>query len=71
MKENAKSRFGKQVRKLRTKRGWTQTKLARHARISRSYLQKIESKNPPDVTLDVIVKLAHGLGLSCSEIVKY
>ena len=70
-KENVKLRFGKRVRELRIKHGWIQVELARQAGISRSYLQKIESQNPPDVTLDVIAKLARGFGLSCSKIVKY
>ena len=66
-KENVKLRFGKRVKELRAKRGWTQKELARRAGISKSYLQKIESQNPPDVTLDVIAKLARGFKSKCWE----
>ena len=69
VKQTAKFRFGNRVRELRLKHGWTQRKLARRAGISERYLQRIESKQPPDVTLDVIAKLARGFKLKCWEIV--
>jgi len=50
--------FGKGVRKFRILFGWTQADLAKRAGISRSYLQRIESKNPPDISIDIIGKLA-------------
>ena len=57
-KKTARFRFGRGVRKLRNRYFWTQEKLAKRARISRSYLQKIEGKNPPNVTIDTIKKIA-------------
>ncbi len=69
-KQTAKFKFGKRVKTLRKDRGWTQIELARRAKISRSYLQKIESQQPPDVTIDTIVKLACGLKINCYEILK-
>ena len=69
VERNIKLRFGKRVRELRTKHGWTQAELAQRAGISKSYIQKIECQNPPDVTLDFIAKLAHGFRLKCWEMV--
>lgn len=57
-KTSARFRFGRGVKKLRKGYFWTQEKLAKRAGISRSYLQKIEGKNPPNVTIDTIKKLA-------------
>ncbi len=57
-KKSARYRLGRGVKKLRKGYFWTQEKLAKRAGISRSYLQKIEGKNPPNVTVDTIKKLA-------------
>ena len=57
-KKSARFRFGQGIRKLRMKYFWPQEKLAKRAGISRSYLQKIEGKNPPNVTIDTIKKIA-------------
>jgi len=57
-KKSARFRFGQAVKRLRKKRFWTQEKLAKRAGISRCYLQKIEGKTPPNVTIDTIKKIA-------------
>lgn len=57
-KKSARSKFGQAVKKLRKKYFWTQERLAKRAGISKSYLQKIEGKNPPNVTIDTIKKIA-------------
>ena len=57
-KKSARFRFGQRVRKLRKEYFWTQEKLATRAEISKSYLQRIEGKNPPNVTVDMIKKIA-------------
>jgi len=58
VKKALRFKFGKGVKKLRKGYFWTQEKLAKKAGISRSYLQKIEGKNPPNVTIDTIKKIA-------------
>lgn len=63
-KQSTRFRFGKRVKELRIKRGWSQKELARRATISERYLQRIESKQPPDVTIDTISKLAKTLKLT-------
>lgn len=59
--------FGESVARLRQERGWTQEDLAERADLHRSYLAAIEtgSRNP---TLDVIVKLAHGLHVPVAQL---
>lgn len=57
-KKGARFRLGQGVKKLRKKYFWTQGKLAKRAKISKRYLQKIEGKNPPNVTIDTINKIA-------------
>ena len=67
---SARFRFGKEVRRLRNKTGWTQKELAKRAGLSRRYLQEIESKNPPDVTIDTLKKIADGFRRNISEILR-
>jgi len=67
-KWKARYQFGRSVRGLRIECGWTQEKLAHRAGISRSYLQNIEGKNPPNVTIDTIGKIARAFKRGMSEL---
>lgn len=61
--------FGDQLRGLRQEAGWaSQEDFAHHAGIDRTYISGLERgvRNP---TLDMIVKLAHGLGVAPSALV--
>lgn len=69
-KKNARFVFGKNVKAFRKQKGWTQAELARRAELSVRHIQKIESHQPPDVTLDTIEKLARALEIDCWNIVK-
>jgi len=60
--------FGDRVRQLRKEKGWTsQEAFAHHIDLDRTYVSGVERgvRNP---TLDVIVKLAHGLGVKPAEL---
>ena len=64
-----RGQFGDRVRQLRQEKGWTsQEAFAHHVGLDRTYVSGIERgrRNP---TLDIIVKLAHGLGVSPCELV--
>lgn len=69
-KKTARLVFGKNVKAFRKKKGWTQAELARRADLPVRHIQKIESRQPPDVTLDTIGKLARALEIDCWKIVK-
>lgn len=65
---NPRRAFGERVRELRKAAGWdSQEALAHHLGIDRTYLSGIErgARNP---TLEVIVKLAHGLDVAPAEL---
>ena len=55
-------RFGRRIRTLRERKGWTQERLAEEAELHRSYLGGIERglRNP---SLKNIAKLARALGV--------
>lgn len=60
--------FGERLRDLRQERGWSsQEDFAHHVGLDRTYISGLERgrRNP---TLDVIVKLAHGLDVTPSEL---
>lgn len=54
--------FGNRVRELRLEQEWAQETFAHHLDMDRTYVSGIErgARNP---TLDVIVRLSHGLGV--------
>ena len=63
--------LGEQVRKLRKEHQLTQEELAARSAISLKYIQKIESKNPPNLGLEYVEKLAKGLELKPWELLKF
>ena len=64
-------KVSKRVKKLREERGITQEELAELIRTSYKYLQRIESKNPPDIRLTTIVRLAKALKVKPEELLKF
>lgn len=61
MEISIRLRLGKKIRELRKKRGLTQEKLAELTEIDYKYLQRIEGKNPPNIRVETIAKLAKAL----------
>ncbi|WP_336649073.1 helix-turn-helix domain-containing protein [Microbacterium sp. MMO-10] len=60
--------FGQRLRDLRQEQGWaSQEAFAHHVGLDRTYVSGLErgTRNP---TLDVLVKLAHGLDVKPSEL---
>jgi len=51
---NIRLKLGKNIKKLRQKRRYTQQKLSEEANIDYKYLQKIEGKNPPNLKIETI-----------------
>jgi len=54
--------FGKNVRELRKKRGWSQERLAEVANLHRNYVGNVE-RGEQNVSIDNIENLAHALGV--------
>jgi len=67
MAEDIRARFGRRLRKLRKKQGWTQVQLAERFGLDRSYLADIErgKRNVSIVNLEIV---ATGFGLSVSQL---
>lgn len=63
-------KFSKTLKLIRKSKGMTQEQLAERSGIDYKYLQKLESKNPSSPTLQVLEKLALGLGISLYDFIK-
>ena len=58
------------IKEFRKKRGMTQEQLAEAIATSYKYLQRLESKNPPDIRLSTIIRLARALKIKPDELLK-
>lgn len=59
-----------QVKKYRTKAGWSQQKLAEKAGLSYNVITKIEQGNSKKPALDTIIKIAQAFDITLDELVK-
>ena len=59
------------MRDLRKKHVLTQEQLAGRSHISLKYIQKIESKNPSDIGLETLEKLANGFDIPLWKLLKF
>jgi transcriptional regulator with XRE-family HTH domain len=68
-KSTANQTFGHAIRAMRKKKGYTQETFALKADIDRSYYGAIE-RGEFNVTVDTIMTIALGLGVSAAELFK-
>ena len=68
MELNIRLKFGKRIKKLRKKYGYTQEKLSELTNIDYKYIQRIEGKNQPAVKIDTIERLANAMKIKLSEL---
>ncbi len=53
------------------KRGYTQEDLAELVKTSYKYIQRIEGKNPPDLRVSSVEKIAKALGVKLGRLLDY
>jgi transcriptional regulator with XRE-family HTH domain len=68
MEKNIRIRVGKNIKRFRKKCNYTQERLSELAKIDYKYLQKIEGKNPPNIKVETIAKLAKVLKINPSNL---
>lgn len=61
MNDSLRTQFGKRLKAIRMAHKLTQEDLADMAQLDYKYFQKIEGKNPPNVSLKIIERLAAAL----------
>lgn len=69
-KEQLKTKIGQRIVELRTKKGWSQSDLARACNKDRQAMEKLENGkvNP---TLYSLLEISKALGVSLSNLVKF
>jgi transcriptional regulator with XRE-family HTH domain len=70
MKTNIRLRTAKRIKELRRKRGYTQERLSELTDIDYKYLQRIEGKNPPNIKLETLERLAKAFRISVSKLLE-
>lgn len=63
--------LGKKLREIRQKLGYTQEKLADLVEIDYKYIQRIEGKNPPNIRVETIARLAKALKTTPSKLLDF
>ena len=63
--------MGKRIRELRKKRGYTQEKLSEAVNIDYKYIQRIEGKNPPNIRMETLQRLAKALKITPSKLLDF
>jgi len=71
MGQPVRIKFSRRLRKLRQKHTLTQQQLAELAGIDYKHVQRLESRNPTDVKLETIEKLAKAFKLTCSKFLDF
>ncbi len=66
---NITAEFGRRLRKLREKRGWTQVVMAEKVGIDRSYISDME-RGKKNVCLPTLQVLSQAFGLTISQLLK-
>jgi transcriptional regulator with XRE-family HTH domain len=68
--ENNQESIGDKIKKIRNKQGITQDQLARKAELPYTTLTKIESNVITKPTIQTVVKIAKGLGITIDDLMR-
>lgn len=71
MESMGRLKLGKKIKDLRKRFNYTQEKLSELADIDYKYLQKIEGKNPPNLKLETLEKIADAFKISLSKLLDF
>ena len=63
--------LSRKIKEFRKKQGITQERLAELTETSYKYIQRIEGRNPPDVRLTTIARLAKALKVNPSKLLDF
>ncbi|MEJ6508400.1 MAG: helix-turn-helix transcriptional regulator [Octadecabacter sp.] len=61
--------LARNLRLIRAEKGWSQERLAAEAGLNRTYLSAVE-RSEQDMSLDNLYRLAQGLGVEASNLIK-
>ncbi len=70
MSDSTKTKVAGKIKELRKKRGYTQQELADAADLEYKYIQRIEGKNPPNLGIETLEKIAKAFKTPLSSLIK-
>ena len=59
------------IRELRRLKGLTQAELSETSKVAYKYVQQIEGKNPPNIRVDTLARIAKTFHVKCSELINF
>ena len=71
MKSPIGLKVGKKIKEWRRRCGYTQERVSELANIDYKYLQKIEGKNPPNIKIETLERLAKAFNISLSKLLDF
>ena len=71
MSKSVRDLLGKRIKEVRFQKGLTQEDLSVKSRIDYKYMQRIEGKTPPNVTIETIGKIARALNVSIGDLIDF
>ena len=63
-------RLGKMLKGIREGKGWTQVQLASKAKVTQTYIAKLESGDKKNPSIAVLQRIAKALGVPVTELLK-
>ena len=69
--QNNNETIGDKIKQLRNKQGLTQDELARKSDLPYTTLTKIESNVITKPTIQTVMKIANGLGITVDDLIRY
>lgn len=71
MSSNINIKFGKRIRELREKKGYTQKEVSELAGVGYKHYQDLEGEHPPFIRIDFIEKLAKAFKMTPSKLLDF
>ena len=71
MATSMKFKVGAKIKELRQKKGYTQQELADLSELEYKYIQRIEGKNPPNIGIETLEKIAKVFKISASKLLDF
>jgi transcriptional regulator with XRE-family HTH domain len=68
MAQEIRYQISRKIKKIRQTRGLTQAKLSDLSRVKYKYIQQIEGKNPPNLRIDTLARIAKALKLPTEKL---
>ena len=71
MKTSIRRGLGEKIKETRRRLSYTQERLSELANMDYKYIQRIEGKNPPDIRVETIQRIAKALKTTPSKLLDF